>query len=109
MAFKPGNQEWRKRSGSPSGLLVAMRKVFGQPKDKDASEEEKNCRRLLEADLGAFFDRLQKLEAEHAKAQRDTGPLESDDGEMPDAAMDAGTQRCLELTEKLLRDLGETV
>ena len=117
MTFQKGNKLGKGRprvvpAGSePSALLAAMRKVFGHTKDKDVGEEEKNCRRLLEADPDRFFDRLQKLEDGFVdrlrKLERDTSPRDGDDNQ--EVPMDAGTQRCVELAEKLLLEAKDKV
>jgi hypothetical protein len=81
-----------------------MRKVFGQPKGFDKTARERAFRKVMEDDPAKFYDRLLGMERDVASAPSAAAPSAAPPGG-PAAALDPGSQRCVELCERLLAEL----
>lgn len=109
-SFKPGQGGKPKGAKSPPKLLRDMRAVYEKPKGEDGTEARKALRKMFDENPVRFMEQLQRLEATWA-ARKDppaaAKPDSSPGKETPtSSAEDLGTERCVGLAEKLLRELG---
>jgi hypothetical protein len=109
---QPGTTSSGSGSGSPPSPVgpsalpdhAIMRKVFGQPKGFDKTARERAFRKVMEDDPAKFYDRLLTMERDAASAAPAAGPVVSSAGSSA-GPLDPGSQRCVELCERLLAEL----
>jgi hypothetical protein len=123
MPFKKG------QSGNPGGRPVApadrvkqitvpkmlsdMRFVLDHDEEPDESRARKEYRKWLDKDSKDFFSKLSSLETQHTRARAGKNEVGRSDGAddvlpKPAAGEDPGTERCLELIDRLLSEWEET-
>ena len=116
--FKKGNKHRQQRAAAVKAgvepkvphLLTVMRFVYSHAESADKTQEQKNVRKMMDADPKAFFSQMAAMEravvkgADLPKGKGGPGPDPDPDD---DEGKDKGTERAAGLIDKLLTDFEE--
>lgn len=87
----------------PNKLLIQMRRIWRNPKEKDNGLAEERLREMMEEDKGKFLNDLQRMEREFQKSKDEhRAELRKIKLEVGVGRRDMGTEAAREIIKKLL-------
>lgn len=95
----------------PSQLLLDYRAVYNQPAEQDTTAGQFALRKLFLDKPDVFMQRLQSMEVAHTSARAKvlgtpgkSGPKPREPKADAPVVVDSGTEKCLEVAERLLKE-----